>query len=237
MDELLDTAQKAKEVSFGVPAAIVIAGIIIAGAIIFTNKGGAEPLIVTEPYANLAKQVGVNVKDFQACMESNRFDGVIDRDSINALDTGGNGTPWTLVVTKTGSVYPISGAQSYDVVKQVIDTALAEAKLGKFTEPEDPKLKNYRPVSGSDHLLGNINAMVSVIEYSDYQCPFCKNFHPTLKRVLTEYGDQINWVYRHLPLESIHPEARPMAHASECVAEAKGNDAFWQFSDLLFGQK
>lgn len=236
MDES-NTREEAKEVSFGVPAAIVIAGIIIAGAIIFTNRDGAEPLIVTEPYVNLAKQVGVDVKDFQACMESNKFDGVIDRDSINAFDTGGTGTPWTLVVTKQGSVFPISGAQSYDVVKQVIDLAIADAKAGKVTAPEDAKLQNYRPVDETDHILGNKDALVSVIEYSDYQCPFCKNFHPTVKRALAEYGDDINWVYRHFPLETIHPEARPMAHAAECVADLKGNEAFWQFSDLLFGLK
>ncbi len=232
MDEIKNDAPK--EVSFGVPAAIVIAGIIIAGAIIFTNKG-SDAVIIDEPFANLAKDVGVDVEDFQACMESNKFDGVIDRDSLNAFDTGGTGTPWTLVVTKSGSVYPISGAQTYDVVKQVIDTALADQASGKANTPEDPKLKNYRPVDEGDHMLGNANASVTLIEYSDFQCPYCKTFHPTVKRVLADYGDQVNWVYRHFPLETIHPNARPMAHAAECVAEAKGNDAFWQFSDLLFG--
>lgn len=89
-------------------------------------------------------------------------------------------------------------------------------------------------VSGNDHIRGNIEAPVTIIEYSDFECPFCSRFHPTMQQVLADYSDQVRWVYKHFPLDQIHAQARPAAEASECVWEQKGNDGFWQFADGLF---
>lgn len=90
-----------------------------------------------------------------------------------------------------------------------------------------------REVTSDDHIRGNPDASVSVIEFSDFECPFCGRLHPTLAR-LVEENDDVNWVYRHFPLTSIHTRAFAAAHASECVAELGGNDAFWAFSDGIF---
>lgn len=89
-------------------------------------------------------------------------------------------------------------------------------------------------VGSDDHIRGNPSAPVTIVEFSDLQCPFCQRFHPTLQQALAEYGDQVRWVYKHFPLDAIHPNARPAAEASECVAEQKGNDGFWQFVDGVF---
>jgi len=89
-------------------------------------------------------------------------------------------------------------------------------------------------VRDSDHLRGNPQAIVTVVEFSDFQCPFCSRFHPTMLQVLEEYGDQVRWVYKHFPLDSIHPQARPAAEASECVFEQKGDEGFWEFADAMF---
>ena len=93
-----------------------------------------------------------------------------------------------------------------------------------------------RPVSRArDHIRGNPDAPVTLIEYSDFECPFCKRFQPTLKRVVDESRGQVRWVYRHFPLEALHPlKARKEAVASECAAELGGPDAFWKFADRLF---
>lgn len=91
------------------------------------------------------------------------------------------------------------------------------------------------PITSDDHLIGDLEtAQVVMVEFSDYDCPFCSSFHPTLQRVKDEYGDQVAWVYRHFPLDSLHPEARTKAEASECVAELGGDDAFWAFTDIMF---
>jgi len=85
-----------------------------------------------------------------------------------------------------------------------------------------------------DHVRGNPKAPISLIEYSDFECPFCKRFHDTSHRLVAQYGDKLNWVYRHFPLPSHNPSAQKQAEASECAAELGGNDAFWKYTDLLF---
>lgn len=109
--------------------------------------------------------------------------------------------------------------------------APAPATNGKLPEAQASKIP---VVSDDDHVRGSREAKLFLIEYSDYQCPFCKSFHPTAQQALDEYGDDLAWVYRHFPLDSIHAKARPTAEASECVAELGGNDAFWSFSDAVF---
>jgi len=85
-----------------------------------------------------------------------------------------------------------------------------------------------------DHIRGAKNAKVTIIEFSDIECPFCQRFHDTMNQVMEKYGDEVRWVYRHFPLESIHPYARPAAIASECAAE---QGKFWEFVDEAFADQ
>lgn len=91
--------------------------------------------------------------------------------------------------------------------------------------------------TASDHILGSPTAPVVLIEYLDFQCPYCSLLQPTLKRLVEESNGQVAWVMRHLPLESIHPEARPSGLAAECVAEQLGNDGWWAFADALLADQ
>ncbi len=93
-----------------------------------------------------------------------------------------------------------------------------------------------KPVNGEDHILGNPDAPVKLIEFSDFECPFCKRFHPTMKRLMDEYGEdgKVAWVYRHFPLDASHSKARKEAQASECANELGGNEAFWAYTDRLY---
>ena len=88
--------------------------------------------------------------------------------------------------------------------------------------------------SDSDHIRGNRNAKFAIIEYSDFDCPFCGSFHETAQQFVDESEGNIMWVYRHFPLEQMHPEAVAKAVASECAALQGGSEVFWAFSDELF---
>jgi len=128
------------------------------------------------------------------------------------------------------------------VAGAIIFTSQASPKVvdTKGDKATDFKL---REVDKNDHILGNPDAKVIIVEYSDIQCPFCKSFHTTMNKIMDEYGKDgdVAWVFRHHPLDdfygapsNLHPEARPAAIATECVAREKGNDAFWTFTDNLF---
>lgn len=72
---------------------------------------------------------------------------------------------------------------------------------------------------------------ITVVEYSDTECPFCKRFHSTMQQVIDEYDGQVQWAYKHFPLESLHSKAKREAMATECAAE---QGKFWEYTDLLF---
>lgn len=93
-----------------------------------------------------------------------------------------------------------------------------------------------RAVDASDHIRGNPDAKLLIIEYSDTECPFCKNFHATMQKVIDDYGKRgdVAWVYRHFPLVQLHPKAPKEAEALECAAEQGGSGTFWAYTDELF---
>lgn len=105
------------------------------------------------------------------------------------------------------------------------------------SQPTTVPVVSVAPFSEADHVYGDTKSLLTWIEYSDLQCPFCSTIHPNLKKVIDEFRGQVKWVYRHFPLDSIHPQARPAAIASECVAKLAGNDAFWKFIDGIFANQ
>ena len=90
-----------------------------------------------------------------------------------------------------------------------------------------------KPISAADHIRGNKNAKITLIEYSDLECPFCQKFHPVTLELLKTYGDKIKLVFRHYPLP-FHANAQKEAEASECIAELGGSDVFWKYIDTIF---
>jgi len=95
---------------------------------------------------------------------------------------------------------------------------------------------NLAPITDKDHLLGNPDADIVIVEYSDTECPFCKTFHRTMNQMMDEYGKdgKVAWVYRHFPLDGPHPKARTEAEATECAAELGGNTGYWDFLNKIF---
>lgn len=90
-----------------------------------------------------------------------------------------------------------------------------------------------KPDPARDHIRGNADAEVSIIEFSDYECPYCKRFHGTPEEVLKRFDGRVNLVWRHFPLEIHNPAAAIEAEAAECAAAQGGSEVFWKFSDIL----
>ena len=101
-------------------------------------------------------------------------------------------------------------------------------------EPSFGSADQVDKLRGDDHIKGEKNARILLIEYSDLECPFCKSFHPTAKRIVDEFNGQVAWVYRHFPLDAIHSKADKEAEAVECANELSGNDGFWKLTDKIF---
>lgn len=130
-----------------------------------------------------------------------------------------------------GAVFLSRGGATVDVFKAQ-PQATGQSQQSDITAPQ---AINSRPVDSSDHIIGNPNANIVMVEYSDLECPFCKAFHATLQSIIGTYGKtgQVAWVYRHFPL-SIHPRSPKESQAAECAWQLAGNDGFWNYVNKVF---
>ncbi len=143
---------------------------------------------------------------------------------------------YLLPVSILAAAVLVSGALVYNAGRNAgPDGSLTGTVAGGVidNQPENPAL-NVSPVTQNDHIKGNPNAPITIIGFSDFECPYCKTFHEVINEVMIEYSDKVMWVFRQLPLDSLHSKARKEAEASECAAGLGGNDAFWDYVDELF---
>src|SRR5437867_7582035 len=117
-------------------------------------------------------------------------------------------------------------SQMQEAQKQYKQLLRAQANVDILLNP--PRIEvSYDP----DRIRGNPNAPVTIIEFSDFECPFCKAAQPTLARLLSKYDGKVRLSYRDFPLNSIHPHAQSAAEAARCAGEQK---KFWEYHDLIF---
>jgi protein-disulfide isomerase len=218
----------------------------------FKNQGSLSP----ESYEKWAKDAGVkDAAAFKAGLDGHKWADKVDQDLNDGKAAGVQGTPAFFV----NGVF-ISGAQPFENFKQTIDQELAkaQAKVAAGTpksriyvemskenkknapaakpeeegEKEDTKTVFKVPV-GTSPVLGNANALVTIILFSDFQCPFCSRVEPTLKALRDKYGDKLRFVWKNEPLP-FHPAAEPAAEAALEVRNAKGDKGFWDVHDRFF---
>jgi protein-disulfide isomerase len=107
-----------------------------------------------------------------------------------------------------------------------------------FEAMQSDALREIRPLQADDHILGNPNAPIVFVVYSDFSCPFCKEYHTIVTGLIEQYGKEgaVALVYRNIPFVQLHPESPMYAHAAECAASLGGNITYWNFVNLFFSQ-
>lgn len=225
------------------PASIIAAGVIIAAAVIYVSgQPSAGPTPVGEQGSDIptplevAEATGLSGQEFESCLTDPAVAAAVTEDFEEAVESGGLGTPYTVIISADGTKYPAYGALPFEAMADIIEDALAldKSNLVALEAAANGPVGEVRPVTEEDHIRGNLDAPVQIVEFSDLECPFCKSFHPTMLSVMSQYEGQVVWAYRHLPLESIHPLARPLAEGSECAARIGGDEVFWNYVDYVF---
>jgi protein-disulfide isomerase len=221
----------------------------------FANQGA----LGTDAYVQWASAAGVaDVATFRAGLESHRWADAVDADLRDVKAAGVTGTPGFFI---NGTM--LSGAQPIEKFKQVIDAELAKAQAKVASgvardrvysvlarenlanapkqddddddDHEDTKTVFRIPVVGAP-VRGNPTALVTIVEFSDFQCPFCGRVEPTLKAIRDRYGDKVRLVWKNEPLP-FHPNAEPAAEAALEVRAQLGDAAFWTMHDKLFAEQ
>ena len=217
----------------------------------FANQSGLNPA----NYEKWAKEAGVtNMAEFKKGLESHKWMAKVDEDHALAQKLGVRGTPATFV-----NGIMVSGAQPFDAFKKIIDEELDKAnkKIATGTakdavyvamskanfkapkaeeeegEKEDTKTVFKVPAGKSPVLGDSSKALVTIVEFSDFQCPYCQKVEPTLKQVRDTYGDKVRLIWKHQPLP-FHKRAIPASMVTLEARAAKGDKGFWAAHDKLF---
>jgi len=191
-------------------------------------------------YEEWAGEIGVDVARWKADKDSQAIAEAIQRDNNYGQQVGANGTPSFFINGKL-----IAGALPFDSFKTVIDEQIAKAneltkkgvradKLYEAIVAENVKTAGSAPEAkvevGNAPAIGPKNAPVTIVEWSDFQCPYCGKVEPTLQQLREEYNGKIRLAWKNQPL-SFHPNAMPAAEAA-MAADEQGK--FWEFHDALF---
>ena len=221
----------------------------------FKNQGALSE----DSYVKWASDAGVkDSATYKTGLESHKWADKVEKDLNDGKSAGVQGTPSFFV----NGVF-INGAQPFDNFKKTIDQELdkANAKLkagtaknrvyvemskenkknapAKANDEEEKKEDTttvFKIPVGSSPILGGSNALVTIVEFSDFQCPYCSKVEPTLKSLRDKYGDKIRLVWKNEPLP-FHPAAEPAAEAALEVRAAKGDKGFWDVHDRFYGDQ
>ncbi len=147
------------------------------------------------------------------------------------MDNSNNKIPIAIIIgffMLSVSIFFIGKSQN----DKITETNVSEKSVAENVDTTE----TIKTVDKNDYIRGNPNAPILIVEYSDYDCPFCKEFHGTMKRIMAEFGAEgkVGWVYRQFPIADLHPNSPKISKAALCVGDIGGNDAFWRFSDLIF---
>jgi len=207
-----------------IAGAIVIAGLIIAGAILLKGGGASAPVDPVKAEAKLTKSLPI----FSACLDSGKYTQAISDTTAGGGKAGVNGTPKGFILKDGKVVATIDGAEASKTVTDKIDKALTAGVNGTVNA-------NLPTVTSSDFALGSDSAPVTLILYTDFQCPFCgKFFAETEQTALAQYvkDGKIKFISRDFAF--LGPESIKSAEAARCAAD---QGQYWQYHDYLFSHQ
>lgn len=170
---------------------------------------------------DLASKLGLDQAKFDSCLDSDEKAALVQKDLDDGTKVGVNGTPAFFINGRL-----ISGAVPFEQFKTVIDEELGGIAVAG--------VQRVTVANGDLPPLGQTSAKVTLIEFSDYQCPFCgRHFTQTEPQITKEYIDtgKVKFYYRDFPLSQIHPGAQKAAEAARC---AGNQNKYWQYHDLIF---
>jgi len=186
-----------------------------------------------------AKELKLNTGKFNKCLDSGEKKTLVDKDVAYGQSLGVQGTPGFFI---NGQF--LAGAFPFALFKEIIDKQIAGTSSSDCTTYStdlqkycsDPQNKAFDPVAKETDVknmiaIGPENAKVTIVEFSDFECPFCVRAYPTVKQILSEYKNDVKLYYKQFPLNNIHPNAQKTAEASLC-AEDQGK--FWEWHDKIF---
>lgn len=194
------------------------------GTVAQQPAGTAAPSLIDVPgLKNMASSLKLDVNKFNSCLDSGKYAKKVSDDLAYGGQVGVNGTPTFFI-----NGVMLVGAQPQAEFEKVIDAELKDKSGDKVIAGG----KRITLKSGG-YVKGSKNAPIKIVEFTDYQCPFCISAFPTIEALLGKYGDKISLESRHNPL-SFHPYAQKAAEASECAGE---QGKFWEMHDKMFGSQ
>lgn len=220
-----------------------------------TTTGTTPSITETEPSAvggpalseklvALAEEIGLDREKFKSCVDGRKFKDEFDKDNADASTSGVNGTPGFVVGrSAAGSIQgvKISGAYPFDTFKGVFDALAANTPIDQIisTRAAD-SLETATANLDDDPVLGNPNAPVTLVEFSDYECPFCqrhfKQVYPSIKKDYIDTG-KVKLVFRdYVAVPGHNPAAEEEALAVSCARDQGGDEAYYKMHDEVFSR-
>ncbi|MBI2049629.1 thioredoxin domain-containing protein [Candidatus Roizmanbacteria bacterium] len=188
-----------------------------------TTPPPAAPSITNDTIKTWAKDLALNTESFNSCLDEEKYKTNVEDDSKAGQGVQVNGTPTFFI-----NGIAIVGAQPFSAFQEAIDKELAGTT--------DASAIRATVDTGRLPSIGDTNAKVTIVEFSDFECPFCRRYFtdtfPQLKKDYIDTGKVVMY-YRHFPLD-FHPLAKPFAMASECANE---QGKFWEFHDKIFSEQ
>lgn len=200
------------------------------------SSAPAQPLSI-DNLKKYASDLGLNKDQFNQCLDGGQKAQIVASDINQGNTLGVTATPTFFINGRF-----VGGAFPFEAFKEIIDKeisgngsssptaysqSLQDAAKAKAFNPKPVDIK----VSSTDFVTGPSEAKVTMVEFSDFQCPYCARAYPVIKQILRAYPKDVRFVYKQYPLTSIHTFAQKASEASLCAGE---QGKFWEYHDKLF---